>query len=137
MLNSRQAILLMAVSILVGVLIERGIADAGVDRSGKAGPEVADSSAGAIADAQITALVKGGLVTEFGIAARSIHVDTADSVVTLSGDIGTTLQHDIAVQIASDTAGVSDVVDAVTVREIAVDFWPAQSGGVHSLQGTI
>jgi len=146
MLNSRQAVLLVVVSVAAGVVLERGIADTGTDRYRVRGAGqtsgVVDSRAGALAsfleDAQITALVKSALISEFGIASRSIHVDTADAVVTLSGDVGTLLQHDIALQIASDTDGVSDVVDAVAIRDItSVDFWPAQSGHVRSLQGTI
>jgi osmotically-inducible protein OsmY len=146
MLNSRQAVLLVVVSVAAGVMLERGIADTGTDRYRVRGAGqtsgVVDSRAGALAsfldDAQITALVKTALISEFGIGSRSIHVDTADSVVTLSGDVGTPLQHDIAMQIASDTDGVSDVVDAVSIRDMAsVDFWPAQSGHVRSLQETI
>jgi osmotically-inducible protein OsmY len=145
-LNSRQALLLALVSVAAGVVLERGMADPIVDRQRVNGAGhasgVMNSHAEAIAsfldDAQITALVKSALISEFDVASRSIHVETADSVVTLSGDVGTLLQHDVAMQIASDTVGVSDVVDAVTVRDIAsVDFWPAHSGHVRSLQGTI
>ncbi len=61
-----------------------------------------------------------------------------DSVVTLSGDVGTELQREIALQVANDTLGVSDVIDAVTVRDIAsVDFWPPRPGHRPPMEGTI
>jgi osmotically-inducible protein OsmY len=76
-------------------------------------------------DTQITAMVESGLVSEFGMAAHAFHVDTQGSVVTLSGNVDTVLEHDIALQVVGDTAGVRRVVDAVTVRNAAAaDLWP-------------
>ena len=114
------------------------MADADVDRDrvtdARSASGVMTSHSEAIAsfldDAQITATVKGALISEFGVASRSIHVETADSVVTLSGDVGTDCcSTRLRCRSRAIRLGVSDVVDAVAIRDIAsIDFWPMQFG---------
>ena len=146
MLNANQAMSFMIAAVVAGIVCQHAASKADFDRFRASGVREASATVGAgpdaaaspLDDAQITAMVKGSLATEFGVAARSIHVDTMDSVVTLSGDVGTELQREIALQVARDTLGVSDVVDVVTVRETApVDFWPGLPGHRRSTEGTI
>jgi osmotically-inducible protein OsmY len=49
------------------------------------------------------------------VQARSIDVTTTDHVVTLKGTVGSKAEHDRAVQLARETAGVTRVVDNLTV----------------------
>ena len=50
------------------------------------------------------------------VPARSINVTTHDSVVTLSGQVDSVDEHDRALRLARETAGVTEVVDRVGVR---------------------
>jgi hypothetical protein len=76
-------------------------------------------------------------VSEFGMAAHAFHVDTQGSVVTLTGNVDTVLEHDIALQVVGDTVGVRRVVDAVTVRNAAAaDLWPGHRFH-HTYEDTI
>jgi hypothetical protein len=132
MLNSNQALLLMAVCAAAGAMCARGVALPDLGRphgpeasiSGGAIAPRADSVALSLDDSEITAMVENGLANEFGMAVHSFHVDTQRSVVTLSGNVDTVMDHDLALQIVSDTVGVRRVVDAVTVRNAAAaDLW--------------
>jgi osmotically-inducible protein OsmY len=49
------------------------------------------------------------------VQARAIDVSTTGQVVTLSGTVRSAAEHDRAVQLARDTAGVKQVVDRLTV----------------------
>jgi len=49
------------------------------------------------------------------VKARSIDVSTTSHVVTLRGTVGSVAEHDRAVQLAKETAGVTQVVDRLGV----------------------
>ena len=66
-------------------------------------------------DAGITTAVKNKLIADDLVKARQINVDTADKVVTLTGDVRTEAEESRALQIARDTNGVRDVVDQINV----------------------
>ena len=66
-------------------------------------------------DAGITTSVKSKLATDDLVKAHEVNVDTANHVVTLSGDVETAAQKDQAVRLARETQGVRDVIDQLRV----------------------
>jgi osmotically-inducible protein OsmY len=50
------------------------------------------------------------------VQARTIDVTTTRGVVTLTGAVRSAAEHDRAVQLARETAGVTQVVDKLTVN---------------------
>src|ERR687892_729842 len=62
-------------------------------------------------DAGITTAVKSKLVADDTVKAYQIDVDTERRVVTLTGDVQTTLARDQALKLARETDGVLDVDD--------------------------
>jgi len=84
----------------------------------KAGAEEeAERSVGeAVDDASTTAAVKTRLLSNDVTSGLTIDVDTRDSVVTLSGQVDTPVESDLATQIAMNTDGVTDVVNKLTVE---------------------
>ena len=81
-------------------------------RGGQQGREV-------LSDGALTAKIKSKMALDDLVKARTIDVTTTNHVVTLSGTVGSVGEHDRAVQLAKETAGVTQVVDtagAVTQR---------------------
>lgn len=70
-------------------------------------------------DAGITTAVKSKLAADDTVKAYKVDVDTANKVVTLSGDVDTEAQRTHAVMIARNTDGVTDVVDRLRVNPTA------------------
>ena len=70
-------------------------------------------------DAGITTAVKSKLAADDMVKAYQVDVDTANKVVTLSGDVATPEQKAHAVMIARNTDGVSDVIDQLRVNPTA------------------
>ncbi len=70
-------------------------------------------------DAGITTSVKSKLATDDMVKAYQVDVDTANHVVTLSGDVETAAQKDQAVRLARETQGVRDVIDQLRVNPTA------------------
>ena len=70
-------------------------------------------------DAGITTAVKSKMAADDTVKAYQIDVDTRQHVVTLSGDVDTSVAKDRAVMIARETKGVTDVVDRLHVRDTA------------------
>lgn len=77
------------------------------------------SSGCAQSDAGITTKVKAKLEAERTLTSNSIHVDTANRVVTLSGTAASDSEKQKAVQLAKTTEGVKDVVDNLAVNPAA------------------
>ena len=75
-----------------------------------------DKVAAAVDDSAITAKVKAALLAEPGLSSLQIGVDTKNATVTLSGAVDTATSRDRAKQVASSVAGVSSVVDQLTVK---------------------
>src|SRR5580765_8557002 len=67
-------------------------------------------------EAALTSKIKAKMVLDDNIKARAIDVTTDGSTVTLSGTVGSTSEHDRAVRLARETAGVSQVVDRLRVE---------------------
>jgi hyperosmotically inducible periplasmic protein len=70
-------------------------------------------------DAGITTNVKSKMAADDTVKAHQINVDTRNGVVTLSGDVDSSVAKERAVQIARNTDGVRDVVDNISVTESA------------------
>ena len=70
-------------------------------------------------DPGITSSVKAKFAADDVVKANDINVDTRDHVVTLSGEVDNMAAKERAVQIASTTNGVRDVVDRLTVTDTA------------------
>ena len=62
-------------------------------------------------DASLTAAVNAKLVADTTLKGLKIKVDTLDGVVTLSGDVRSQSDADVAVRLARETAGVREVND--------------------------
>ena len=70
-------------------------------------------------DAGITTAVKSKLAADDTVKAYEIDVDTSNRVVTLSGEVQTSVAKDQALKLARDTDGVRDVVDKLRVGDTA------------------
>ena len=70
-------------------------------------------------DAGITTAVKSKLAADDTVKAYKVDVDTANKVVTLSGEVDTEAQRAHAVMIARNTDGVADVIDQLRVNPTA------------------
>ncbi len=70
-------------------------------------------------DAGITTNVKTKLAADDVVKAYQVDVDTQNRVVTLSGDVETSMAKDRAITIARETDGVRDVIDRMIVSEAA------------------
>src|SRR5260221_3337434 len=69
-----------------------------------------------VEDAAITAKVKTALVSEPGLKALQIDVDTANGVVTLNGAVDTPQNLDRATQVAQAVEGVKSVDNRLNVK---------------------
>jgi hyperosmotically inducible periplasmic protein len=67
-------------------------------------------------DAGITGMIKTKLAADDAVKASEINVDTANGVVTLTGNVDSQGARDRAVQLAKETSGVRDVKDMIAVR---------------------
>ena len=91
-------------------------------RAREAGAEVgekfaegANEAQRAAANATLTAKIKAKMALDDSVKAADIDVDTAGSVVTLSGRVAGESERAKAVQLARDTDGVTSVVDRLVV----------------------
>lgn len=90
------------------------------EKMGQATGEVKEQGANARAkldDAAITTKVKTALIGEPGLKALQIDVDTANGVVTLSGNVDSPTNVDRATQVAQAIQGVKSVDNRLTVRQ--------------------
>jgi len=68
------------------------------------------------AEAAITSKIKAKMVLDDYVKARAIDVTTNGSRVTVSGTVGSVEEHDRAIRLARETAGVTQVIDHVTIE---------------------
>jgi len=73
------------------------------------------SIAGATANARITASIKTKLISEPGLSAFAINVDTTDGLVSLSGKVDSYDHVARAVKLALETEGVYKVISTLQV----------------------
>jgi osmotically-inducible protein OsmY len=67
------------------------------------------------AEAALTSKIKAKMMLDDNIRARAIDVTTSNTTVTLSGTVGSADEHDRALRLARDTAGITNVVDRLRV----------------------
>ena len=70
-------------------------------------------------DTGITTAIKSKMAADDTVKAYQIDVDTRQHVVTLTGDVDTSVAKDRAIVIARETKGVNDVIDRLHVRDTA------------------
>ncbi|MGH8274844.1 MAG: BON domain-containing protein [Gammaproteobacteria bacterium] len=81
------------------------------------GMKAAGKQAGqAASDTAITTKVKAKLAGNQGLSSFNIHVETDNGVVTLTGTVATTSEHDTAGRIAKNTDGVKGVNNNIVVQ---------------------
>ena len=68
------------------------------------------------AEAALTSKIKAKMVLDDNIKARAIDVNTDGSSVTLSGTVRSVDEHDRAMRLAQETAGVTQVVDHLRIE---------------------
>ena len=83
-------------------------------KAGEKTAELANRAGVVLNDGALTAKIKSKMTLDDLVQARSIDVTTKSGVVTLSGTVHSTAEHDRAVQLAKETAGVTRVVDHLT-----------------------
>ena len=66
-------------------------------------------------EARLTSKIKAKMALDDYVRARAIAVTTTGSTVTLSGEVRSVDEHDRAVRLARETAGVTEVVDHLRV----------------------
>lgn len=67
-------------------------------------------------EATLTSKIKAKMLLDDNIRARAIDVTTNDAIVTLGGTVRSADEHDRAVRLARETAGVARVVDHLRVE---------------------
>ena len=77
--------------------------------------EAAKVAQEALSDGSLTAKIKAKMALDDTVKALDLNVDTVDGVVTLSGKVRTTAEHDRALALARETTGVKRVIDRTTV----------------------
>jgi osmotically-inducible protein OsmY len=84
------------------------------ERAAELGEKAAAASAKvseSVAEAGLTAKIKAKMTLDDTVKARAIDVTTNGTVVTLAGTVESTREHDKAIALARETAGVTEVVD--------------------------
>jgi len=90
---------------------ERG-AEVG-ERVATAAEKVKESAA----EAALTSKIKAKMVLDDYVKARAIDVTTSGTTVTLHGTVRSEDEHDRAIRLARETAGVTRVVDQLTLEK--------------------
>ena len=78
--------------------------------------EAARQARKALADGSLTAKIKAKMALDDHVKALDLNVDTAGTVVTVSGSVRTEQERDRALALARETAGVTQVIDKMTIR---------------------
>ena len=78
--------------------------------------DAAEQARRAVAAGSLTAKIKAKMALDDSVKALNIDVDTSGSVVTLSGVVDNEDQRKRAVQLAKETAGVTQVDDNLRVK---------------------
>ena len=79
---------------------------------------VAARAGDALEEGSLTAKIKAKMVLDDLVKARTIDVTTTGTTVTLSGTVNSEKERVRAVSLASETEGVTKVVDRLEVRQI-------------------
>jgi osmotically-inducible protein OsmY len=77
---------------------------------------IAVGTTGVIDDAALSSMIKAKMVLDDDVKARTIAVTAKDGTVTLRGVVRSVEEHDRALTLARETAGVTQVVDELRVE---------------------
>jgi osmotically-inducible protein OsmY len=77
----------------------------------------AEQARRALSDGGFTAKIKAKMALDDSVKALNIDVDTNGTIVTLSGVVENDAQRQRALQLARETAGITQVVDHLRVRQ--------------------
>jgi osmotically-inducible protein OsmY len=80
------------------------------------GRQAATTLEGALSESALTTKIKAKMALDDRVTARAIGVDTAGTVVTLTGSVGSNVERDRAVTLTRETDGVTRVLDKLEVR---------------------
>jgi osmotically-inducible protein OsmY len=69
------------------------------------------------AEAALTSKIKAKMVLDDYVKARAIDVTTTGTTVTLAGSVRSMEEHDRAIRLANETAGVTRVVDRLSIAQ--------------------
>jgi hyperosmotically inducible protein len=110
-------------------VIERSAPTTGVvddvdrERARQTGAEIGENVAAgaeraqrALTEGSLTAKIKSKMALDDTVEAAQVDIDTNGSIVTLRGSVDSQAARARAVQLARETAGVTSVVDELTVR---------------------
>ena len=75
----------------------------------------ATESTSSFSDGMLTASIKTKLLADPTVGGLKINVDTANAVVTLTGNVKSQAEKDTAIRLARETDGVKDVNDQLTI----------------------
>jgi hyperosmotically inducible periplasmic protein len=70
-----------------------------------------------VSEAALTTKIKAKMALDDSVKARAINVTTHGTRVTVSGSVGSASERERAVALARETAGVSQVIDRLQVRQ--------------------
>jgi hyperosmotically inducible protein len=94
-----------------------------VERARERGAEIGEKAATATAKAEatlneaaLTAKIKAKMALDDLVKARAIDVTTHETTVTLSGTVESKAEHERAMSLARETAGVTKVIDDLHTR---------------------
>ena len=92
------------------------------EKARQRGAEIGEKAAVAVAkvqetvnEAELTGKIKAKMALDDLVKARAIDVTTNGTTVTLTGTVSTHAEHDRAVALARETAGVTKVVDGLRI----------------------
>jgi hyperosmotically inducible periplasmic protein len=77
--------------------------------------DAADHAAAVLSAGALTAKIKAKMALDDTVHARSVDVSTSGHVVTVSGTVKSAAERDRVIQLAKETAGVTQVIDHLTV----------------------
>jgi len=83
---------------------------------GEKAATVAARASESVAEGSLTAKIKAKMVLDDLVKARSVNVTTHGTTVTLTGTVHSQQERERSLALASETAGVTNVVDRLTVR---------------------
>ena len=81
------------------------------------GREAVTKIEAALGEGALTAKIKSKMALDDAVKARAIAIDTVGSVVTLTGRVDSAAERDRAVRLATETDGVTKVVDHIEVKK--------------------
>ncbi len=102
-----------------GAIGTAGSVETARERGAEVGEKVAIAAAKVketAGEAALTSKIKAKMMLDDNIRSRAIDVTTNDAIVTLSGSVRSVDEHDRAVRLARETAGVTRVVDRLRVE---------------------